>query len=78
LGLFFNSKLVVATAAGAGLVSVPLYIAEIAPVQIRGALVGIVAWAVVLGNLLSACVMYGVSDKIGQIVWLLPVSYEAG
>lgn len=63
-----------ATAAGAGLVSVPLYIAEIAPRQIRGALVGIIAWAVVLGNLLSACVMYGVSDKVGQIVWLLPVS----
>ncbi|KAJ7288231.1 general substrate transporter [Mycena rebaudengoi] len=76
LGLFVVGRLV--AGAGVGFISaiIILYMSEIAPKKVRGALVSGYQFCITIGILLANCVVYGTQDKLNTSSYRIPIGIQ--
>ncbi|ORY61060.1 general substrate transporter [Leucosporidium creatinivorum] len=69
-------KIVVCCSIGVASVSVPLYLSEVSPAPIRGALVNSYVWVQSVGGLFAYVTIYCLQGSRGPLVWCLPIGLQ--
>ncbi|RMY48205.1 hypothetical protein D0863_15446, partial [Hortaea werneckii] len=76
LGLIVAGRLVAGLGVGFESAIVILYMSEICPKKVRGALVAGYQFCITIGLLLAACVNYGVKDNQGTAEYRVPIGLQ--
>ncbi len=76
LGVFVAGRLIAGIGVGFESSVVILYMSEIAPRKVRGALVSGYQFCITIGLLLAACIVYGVQDRTDTSAYRIPIAIQ--
>ncbi|AAS53973.1 AFR602Wp [Eremothecium gossypii ATCC 10895] len=79
---YFIGRLIAGLAVGATMVLVPMFLSELAPVRIRGAMIVLYQVVICLGIALGSIVNYAckelVHDTLSNMTWKVPIFFQIG
>lgn len=76
LALLVSGRLIAGVGVGFVSAVIILYMSEIAPKAVRGAIVSGYQWAITLGYLLAACVNYSTADRMDASSYRIPMAIQ--
>lgn len=76
VGELVAGRLIAGFGVGGVSATVILYVSEISPKKIRGALVSCYQWAITIGLLLASCVDYGTQHMAGKKSFRIPIALQ--
>lgn len=76
IGLIVAGRLIAGVGVGLESATIILYMSEISPRKIRGALVSAYAWCSTIGMLLAACINYATQDRRDSGAYRIPISIQ--